>query len=365
MDDASIQSLEDLQRLLTAGETDWKQYGDVNARIYKDLVIFNYTQMAQYAARWNYFEQISRGLILNARTGEIVARPFDKFFNWLEGGRKSDGSIVSVTEKVDGSLGVLYRVPDESPYYRISTRGSFDGPQAIWATRFLNENHDLSGLSDDLTLLFEIVYPDNRIVVNYGQREDLVLLAARNRHTAAYLPFYPDVQSLAQRYGFSTPKTYHFADLQQIFAQTQQIDAMEEGYVVEFSDGQRFKFKGERYMDLQKLLMGLTFKNVLNAMSTNTVQDIIGSVPEEYLGEVRRWIDQIEATIESIRTQVKAVFEQAPKDSRKDFAMWVNTNHKDLSTYLFQMLSGYDIVPMIYKLTDWSAFAETDDSQAE
>ena len=52
-----------------------------------ELAIFNYTKAAQFAERWNFFERVSRGLILNAVTGEVVARSFDKFFNWGEGGR--------------------------------------------------------------------------------------------------------------------------------------------------------------------------------------------------------------------------------------------------------------------------------------
>src|SRR5579885_3015802 len=103
-----IGSLEQIQELVRQGFTDWKRFGDVNVRADGDLLIFNYSQLAQYAARWNFFEQISRGLIIHARTGEVVARAFDKFFNWLEGGRSSQGHIVSVTEKVDGSLGILY-----------------------------------------------------------------------------------------------------------------------------------------------------------------------------------------------------------------------------------------------------------------
>ncbi|HRF99146.1 MAG TPA: hypothetical protein PLZ51_28235, partial [Aggregatilineales bacterium] len=74
--------------------------------------------------------------------------------------------------KMDGSLGILYRW--QGAYY-IATRGNFDSDQAIWATIFLRTHYDLHNLADEYTLLFEIIYPDNRIVVNYGQRQDLVL----------------------------------------------------------------------------------------------------------------------------------------------------------------------------------------------
>ena len=160
----TITSISDLQRLALSGVTDWKQYGHVNVRENGDLLLFNYTQMAIFGGDWNPFEMMSRGLIINRRTGEIVARPFDKFWNWLEGGRTASGHIVTVTEKLDGSLGILYRDNGE---YKIATRGSFDGEQAVWATNFLKDYYNLA-VPDELTLLFEIVYPENRVVVDYG-----------------------------------------------------------------------------------------------------------------------------------------------------------------------------------------------------
>lgn len=129
-----IENMEQLQTLVRAGETEWAQYGDVRAVYHEGLVLFNYTQQCQYAGRWNWFEQQSRGLILNATTGEIVARPFPKFFNLGECTPALGATIDYITEKWDGSLGILYRHNDE---YKIATRGSFTGEQAQWATDFL------------------------------------------------------------------------------------------------------------------------------------------------------------------------------------------------------------------------------------
>src|SRR5688572_28380108 len=192
-----IASIDDIVHLAKQGFIDWKQFGYVTVRKQCDLLIFNYNTMAQYAENWTFFGRVSRGLIINHKTGEIVARAFDKFFNWGQA-NNTTASLVTIMEKVDGSLGVLYRVDSE---YRIATRGSFDGRQALWATEFLQAHYDLTGLPNELTLLFEIVYPDNRIVVNYGSREDLVLLAARNRFTGDYLPF-ADVRKIGEKYRF-------------------------------------------------------------------------------------------------------------------------------------------------------------------
>jgi RNA ligase len=341
-----IESIEHIQQLTVQGFTNWHHYGHVNARQQDDLLIFNYSVLAQSEARWNFFERVSRGLIINYKTGEIVARAFDKFFNWLEAGRTSNGEIVTVTEKVDGSLGVLYRTPGG---YRVATRGSFSGMQAEWATRFLNDHYDLTGLPDELTLLFEIVYPANRIVVDYRDRQDLVLLAVRNRHTGEYLPFFPDVERLGQRYRFSLPQVHTFNEIRQLITRCRELDLSAEGFVVEFSDGSRFKFKGDRYLELQRLVMGLTFKNVLKAVSSGSTQTIFETVPDEFLTQVKQWVAEIEATVDEIKGRTINAIAQAPQESRKEFALWVNANHQDLRPYLFQMFDGRDLEPLIYK----------------
>src|SRR5687767_12047572 len=135
-----IESMEQLQALVKAGETNWAQYGDVRAVYHEGLVLFNYTQQAQYAGRWNWFEQQSRGLILNAVTGEIVARPFPKFFNLGERTPAPNATIDYITEKWDGSLGILYR---HNGQFKIATRGSFTGEQAVWATDYFQRIRQL------------------------------------------------------------------------------------------------------------------------------------------------------------------------------------------------------------------------------
>ncbi|MEM9950426.1 MAG: RNA ligase [Chloroflexota bacterium] len=279
----------------------------------------------------------------------MVACAFDKFFNWQEGTRQTDAPIINVMEKVDGSLGILYRYQGT---YRIATRGSFDSEQATWATNFLQTNYDLTGLPNDYTLLFEIVYPDNRIVVDYGEREDLVLLAIRNRFTGAFLP-YETMREVAKQYGFSLPKVHPITDVQTLIDLIHQLDDNDEGYVAEFADGQRFKFKSLAYLKLHKLIHTLSFKTVLKAMQTNDIERILATVPDEFLGEARQWISEIEATIAQVRQEVQTVFEQAPKASRKDFAMWVNQYHKPIASYLFAMLDQHDITPLIYQRHEW------------
>lgn len=241
--------------------------------------------------------------------------------------------------------------------YRIATRGSFVSGQAQWATQFLNANYDLTGLSDDLTLLFEIVYPANRVVVDYGDREARVLLAARHRETGTYLPFFPYVHNLGQHYGFPVPHTYSFNDVADIMAHTRMLDAAHEGFVVEFSDGSRFKFKGDRYIELQRLLISLSFKNTLKAMASGSLGEIFHPVPDEFLVEVRLWVAEIETRVQVVKSMVEALYEQSPHASRKEFVTWVAQTQPHLSRYLFARLDQKPLEPLIYLHEVWEDHA--------
>src|SRR3954469_17993310 len=141
------------------------------------LLIHNYTEKAQYENVWNAATLACRGLVVS-RDGRVLARPFAKFFNHGQPGAPEldlDGPV-AVTDKADGSLGVLFPTPDG---WAVATRGSFDSEQArhatkVWRSRYAGSFQPPEGL----TLLFEIIYPGNRIVLDYGDLDDLVLLGA-------------------------------------------------------------------------------------------------------------------------------------------------------------------------------------------
>lgn len=342
-----IDNMLDLQKLVKDGFTDWKAEGEVNVHDKGDLLIFNYADKAEYENRWNFFERVSRGLIMNRKTGEIVARPFDKFFNWGADGRVTTSAIKFVTEKIDGSLGILYR---QDGQYKISTRGSFDSEQAKWATKQLNDNKNIrmDCFPDNWTLLFEIVYPENKIVIDYHGAKDLYLLAIRDRFTGQYMG-QQFVTMTANQYNFALPKVYYFQIPEHIVELMDKIDASQEGWVVEFMDGQRFKFKGRKYVELHRLISTLSYRTVLYALENDVFEDLLKVTPDEYKVFVNCWMEDILLDVNMKKREVKKAFDEAPKETRKEFALWVMTNHKELSQYLFAMLDNKPIEPIIYK----------------
>lgn len=118
-----------------------------------DLFIWNYSPKVQYEKLWDDITLQCRGLVTNSK-GDIVARPFKKFFNYEEYKPEDiPNEEYVVYEKMDGSLGILF-------YYNewiLATRGSFTSPQAIKGKEILKK-YPLEKLDKNNTYLFEIIY---------------------------------------------------------------------------------------------------------------------------------------------------------------------------------------------------------------
>lgn len=224
------------------------------------LRILNYSQRAQFDWRWNAATMQCRGLIVDA-DWNVVARPFEKFFSFEQLGGDVPVEPFEAYEKMDGSLGILYFL-DGVP--QIASRGSFISDQAKRATDMLSDKYAGAQFDENHTYLFEIIYPENRIVVDYGDREELVLLAIIETATGKEIPLseYDSPFPVVKRYD-------GFSQFDELLA-TQ--DQSREGFVVRFESGQRVKIKFDEYKRLHKLLTGVSrFRSLISAALARSV----------------------------------------------------------------------------------------------
>lgn len=312
------------------------------------IYIINYTEHAQFDREWNPVTLQCRGLIVD-QNNVIIARPFDKFFNYGE--PNADvielGDYVDVTDKMDGSLGILWQYQGKQG---IATRGSFVSDQAVHATKLWNEKYrkDMGTLSDNWTYLFEIIYPENRIVLNYGDRDELVLLGIRSISDGSVIP-----PAEASEWSGPQATTYHFASLSEALAAPPRDNA--EGYVITSrKTGGRIKVKQEDYIALHKIVTGLTkrriWENMKNGMS---LEDMIEIVPDEWHEWLRQTYYDIDTDIRGVLRKLDPYFKLVaeasvktekelgnwePKAFRKNFAALVKDNpYKSL---FFLLLDG-------------------------
>jgi RNA ligase len=161
------------------------------------ISIYNYSRKTQYEGKWDDVTLKTRGLVLD-NEGNVVAKSFDKFFNYEElvGSKFKPSQIPNepfeVFEKMDGSLGILFyyekeltfeeraklmddtngpwsgigeiavemdrqNIPTKNGEWILATKGSFSSDQAIKGMELLKK-YKYEKLIKGFTYLFEIIY---------------------------------------------------------------------------------------------------------------------------------------------------------------------------------------------------------------
>ncbi len=312
------------------------RYVNVQKHPTAELFIYNYSQTAQFDRVWNDITLQCRGLILDNQF-RIVARPFRKFFNVEEHPiSELPNEPFEVFEKMDGSLGILYFV-DNQPF--IATRGSFISEQAQRGTAILKTKYAkiLPHLNPNYTYLFEIIYPENRIVLNYGDEENLILLAIIDTQSGADLPL--------ENIGFPIVKHYDgITDFQKL----KELETdNKEGFVVKFKSGFRVKIKFQEYLRLHRILTTISNLSIWEQLSEGGNMDaFLEHVPDEFFDWVKSVKAELEANFAQIEAESRAVFKDL--GDRKATALYFQT--QKYPSILFNMLDKRDYSKTIWKL---------------
>ena len=310
------------------------------------LLIWNYTQKCQFEQAWDEVIIQARGLITTP-AGEIVARPFEKFFNLDQHQGDLPLEPFTVTAKMDGSLGILYWL-DGKP--QIATRGSFTSEQAAKATTMLYEKYGgrLTSLPPSYTYLFEVIYPDNRIVVDYGAMEDLVLLAVIHTETGHEVDIHWPTASRVFRDVFPLVKRYDgISDIAQLRA-IEEENA--EGFVIRFRSGLRLKLKFAEYVRLHRLITKVNARVIWDLLrSGQPFDELLERVPDEFYAWVKRTRDALTAQFSLIEMQCQEVVKQVQDlPTRKEqAAVIVKTRYPGVA---FAMLDQKNYQETIWKL---------------
>jgi RNA ligase len=309
-----------------------------------DLAIANYTHLTQARQEWNSVTEQTRGLIFNPKTSEVIARPFRKFYNYSE--KNADlitgQETVVAYDKLDGSLGIAYPLPNLE--WGIATRGSFTSEQAVWATQFMRRNWTSFPFIPDETDLFEIIYPDNRIVVQYDGLEALMYLGTIENETGRFTQsaFYDDLPRA---------EAIYVGPFEGVFTLKDRDNA--EGVVVVTSDGRRVKVKQEEYIRLHRIVSNLSPKYVWEAMGGPymwRVDEIVRDIPEEHEVWVREVANDLVWQYTMWHTKVSEVYHRVSKlGTRKEIAMKIKGEEKIIQGCIFLGLDNRPYVDLLWK----------------
>jgi hypothetical protein len=293
-------------------------YGIASKRHREDpnLVLFKYSQIE--SPMGVPLVQECRGVILDENNEwEVVARPFDKFFNFGEGHAKEiDWSTARVQEKLDGSLMQLYWYGE----WRVASSGTPDAAGKVngfdftfadlfWKT-FEQMGYRLPDQTEDLVeaqchareyvYLFELMTPYNRIVVQHLEPK-LVLIGVRHRDGQE-----ATLDGWAEDY--QVVRSFPLQSVEQITATFEHISPLsQEGYVVVDDKFNRVKMKSPAYVALHHMKDSMSPRRALEVIRAGEISEVLNAFPEwkdifdEMSASFNGLVEQLEETYESIK----------------------------------------------------------------
>lgn len=243
----------------------------------KKLLGFKYTTNTVYSEDWDNVSLHARGIVFDYATGEVLARPFDKFFNLGEMINVETGELkpiagyvkqhlgfdnlsgdykhqkFRVMDKLDGSLGIAFWTGVD---WYVKTAGSFESDQAKWANEWFDMLINPSVLDKSKTYLFEIIYDEDKHPIEYDF-EGMVLLGIVDTKTGIEEPL-SEILRVAKELNIRHAEVLEFTDFDKVVEYAKKLPKTKEGVVITFENGFKLKVKGDEFLELQKIFHYLT-----------------------------------------------------------------------------------------------------------
>lgn len=305
------------------------------------LTIYCYTPAASYRRAWDNVTRTCRGLIVDD-DGTIRARPFAKFWNLGEHGPDTYAGPLnltpplSVSEKADGSLGIAYTRPSDGRL-AWATKGSFTSQQANWANNWWEINGTALADPHRFTYLAEIVYPQNRIVVDYGDTQALIYLAALDIYTGKAIDrgdeplWWPGL--------VATRELHDTIDTLRLGLPNR------EGYVITSADRlTRVKVKEAEYLRLHAIVTNCSARTIWKCLADGAdITEFISNVPDEFADWAKRIANELTRahaeTLANARSEHARILAMLPTCwTRRDYAD--HATNADHPALLFMLLDG-------------------------
>lgn len=247
--------------------------------------VINYNVMFEDSFDCNIRREC-RGIIFDSKTGDVIRRPFHKFFNVNEREETQDHVVDlsrphAILEKLDGSMIAPFIV---------------DG-QLIWGTKmgatdvakpveeFVARNPEYirfaeEAIANGWTPIFEWCSRKQRIVLDYFD-DQLVLTGLRYMNTGVYA-LHGNLVELGK--AFSIPVVRQFEPQTDMKAFLEYVRDLEdlEGFVVRFDDGHMLKLKCHWYIQIHKAKEAiLQDRNIVELILEEHLDDIKAHLPAE------------------------------------------------------------------------------------
>lgn len=287
-----------------------------------------------------------RGLIFHTETGVLLRRPFHKFFNINERASTHQDTIDlrekhCIPAKLDGSMFSPFICNGKINWgTRAGVTDVADQCEQFLAANPQYNDFVLLLMQNGHTPMFEWCSRKQRIVLDYGQEDQLVLTAIRVNLTGEYWDKFQE-DNLAAKYNIPTVDLLgdSTSDVQSFINNVRGLENTE-GFIIRFESGRMMKIKCDWYCALHKTLEHLIHeKDVIRLILDQKLDDAKAILPEDRIRVLDGFSDVLYLGIKDMarRVEWKTIeLYDNHNGSRKDFAIAV----KDLKekNFMFKAL---------------------------
>ena len=270
-----------------------------------------------------------RGLIFNTATGELISRPYHKFFNVGERDETQLDKIDLnqphvVLEKLDGSM--IRPIPTPEGF-RLGTKAGITDV-AMNAEVFIGDKPQYSTfinlcISQETTPIFEWVSRKNRIVVDYPE-DNLILTAIRDNRNGSYVE-YESMKRSASHLNIPCVKAYSkgVPTSEDLITHIRKWDDGE-GVVIRFDGGHMVKIKADEYILRHRSKEQINSeKNIIQVILSDAVDDMIPLLTEDDATRLRKFQSEFWCAVDEVAQDLTTIFEGGDRvyPDKKEFAV--------------------------------------------
>ena len=270
-----------------------------------------------------------RGLIFNTATGELISRPYHKFFNVGERDETQLDKIDLnqphvVLEKLDGSM--IRPIPTPEGF-RLGTKAGITDV-AMNAEVFIGDKPQYGTfinlcISQETTPIFEWVSRKNRIVVDYPE-DNLILTAIRDNRNGSYVE-YESMKRSASHLNIPCVKAYSkgVPTSEDLINHIRKWDDGE-GVVIRFDDGHMVKIKADEYILRHRSKEQINSeKNIIQVILSDAVDDMIPLLTEDDATRLRKFQAEFWSAVDEVAQDLTTIFEGGDRvyPDKKEFAV--------------------------------------------
>ena len=298
-----------------------------------------------------------RGLIFDSLSGDLIRRPFHKFFNVNEREETQSHQIDlrrshTIYDKLDGSMVTPFQICKQDGIYHLrwgTKMGITEVSQQ--AEVFVAKNPKYNKFAKFLmrygsTPIFEWCTTQQQIVLEY-KTDRLVLLAVRDNLSGQY---YDDAQVAVWARDFDIEMVDVLdsdTDMNAFIAKVKDETDIE-GYVISFDDGHKVKIKTDWYVRLHRTYdLIRSDKNVANLILHNELDDLIPMLMDDQVKRVTEYEKTFWRKFNRKGQKLQKIVVDAKErygDDRKAIAINVASKlHKFDRSFVFKLLDDRDL----------------------